>query len=211
MIIEIFQKLLYNLNKMRNLCHKRFILIVYKDEDIQGGDGLDIDWTDIGSIINNYYESLYRYCYKMMRNKEDAEDIVQEVFISINNLLESKKNIKLHNNYLYKMAYNQCVDNIRRSKIIKFISFEKSGMEDLQYKKDIYFEDELSEELTKIMFSLNGEERSLLILKAIEDMNYDEISKIMGKTVASLRKQYERTRKKVMKAFKEEVFIDVKN
>lgn len=187
------------------------MLIVIKYEDINGGDDLDINWTDIESIIDNYYEALYRYCYKMLRNKEDAEDLVQETFIKVNKLLVDKKNVELHNNYLYKVAYNQCVNKIKRDKLIKFISFDKSGIENYKHKKDIYFEDNLDEELRKIMYLLKPEERSLLILRAIDDLSYEEISQVMGKTVISLRKQYERTRKKIMKIIEErEEFEDGK-
>lgn len=170
---------------------------------LQGGDELEIDWEDLESIIENYYQALYRYCYRMLRDKEDAEDIVQEVFININAILTNKKNVELHNNYIYKMAYNQCVNKIKRDKLIKFISFEGAGMENVQYKKDVYFEDEFSKELSGIMSLLKLEERSLLIFRAINDMDYKEISIIMGKPTATLRKQYERTRKKIRKILKE--------
>lgn len=164
---------------------------------------MEIDWEDLESIIENYYQALYRYCYKMLRNKEDAEDMVQEIFININATLKNKKNVELHNNYLYKIAYNQCVNKIKRNNLIKFISFERSGIEVFQHKKDIYFQDELSEELSEIMLLLKAEERSLLIFRAIDDMDYKEISTIMGKSTASLRKQYERTRKKIRNILKE--------
>lgn len=170
---------------------------------LYGGDELDIDWNDLESIIENYYQALYRYCYRMLRDKEDAEDMVQEVFINIDAILTNKRNVELHNNYIYKIAYNQCVNKIKRDKLIKFISFEGAGIEEVQYKKDTYFEDELSEELSIIMSLLKSEERSLLIFRAINDMDYKEISIIMGKSAASLRKQYERTRKKIMKILEE--------
>lgn len=171
---------------------------------------MNIDFRNIECIINHYYEALYRYCYRILRSKEDAEDLVQEVFIKINNLLEDKKNIEIHNNYLYKIAYNKCINTIRRKKIIKFISFEGSGVEDLYYKKDTYFEDELSEELSKIMSLLKVEERSLLILRTIEEMSYEEISKIVGKTPSTLRKQYERIKKKVIRLIEKEDIENVK-
>ena len=139
----------------------------------------------------------------MLRNKEDAEDMVQEIFININATLKNKKDVELHNNYLYKIAYNQCVNKIKRNNLIKFISFERSGIEEFQHKQDTYFQDELSEELSRIMSLLKAEERSLLIFRAIDDLDYREISIIMGKSTATLRKQYERMRKRVKKILKE--------
>lgn len=44
---------------------------------------MEIDWEDLESIIENYYQALYRYCYKMLRNKEDAEDMVKETDVNM--------------------------------------------------------------------------------------------------------------------------------
>lgn len=169
---------------------------------------MDIDWKNLESIVENYYKALYRYCYRMLRNKEDAEDMVQEVFINIDATLKNNRNIELHNNYIYKIAYNLCLNKIKRDKLIKFISFERTGIEDIQYRKDTYFENELSEELNTILSLLKVEDRSLLIFRAINEMDYKEISMIMGKSTASLRKQYERTRIKMREIIKqrEDVF-----
>ena len=164
---------------------------------------MDTDWKDLESIVENYYQALYRYCYRMLRNKEDAEDMVQEVFFKINTILENKKHTELHHNYVYKIAYNQCVNKINRDKLIRFISFERFDFEKIKYRKDIYFEDELGEGLKTIISFLKAEERSLLIFRAIEGLDYNEISLIMGKSTVSLRKQYERTRVKIQNILKE--------
>lgn len=164
---------------------------------------MDTDWKDLESIVENYYQALYRYCYRMLRNKEDAEDMVQEVFFKINTILENKKHTELHHNYVYKIAYNQCVNKINRDKLIRFISFERFDFEKIKCRKDIYFEDELGEGLKTIISFLKAEERSLLIFRAIEGLDYNEISLIMGKSTVSLRKQYERTRVKIQNILKE--------
>lgn len=164
---------------------------------------MDTDWKDLESIVENYYQALYRYCYRMLRNKEDAEDMVQEVFFKINTILENKRHTELHHNYVYKIAYNQCLNKINRDKLIKFISFERSDIEKIKCRKDIYFEDELGEGLKTIISFLKAEERSLLIFRAIEGLDYNKISLIMGKSTVSLRKQYERTRVKIQNILKE--------
>lgn len=164
---------------------------------------MEVNWTNLESIIDNYCQKLYQYCYRMLRNKEDAEDILQDVFLKINILLSSKKNIELHNGYIYKIAYNKCLNKIKRDKILKFVSFQSTGIEDVQSVKDIYFENELSEELNTIMSFLKAEERALLIFRAIHNMDYEEISMILGKSTVALRKQYERTRNKIQKILKE--------
>ncbi|MEH7124399.1 RNA polymerase sigma factor, partial [Bacillus sp. JJ1773] len=73
-------------------------------------------------LIKLYHHQVYTYCYNILRDHHDAEDAVQEVFIKI----YQSKNISEINNHrawLYKIAYNNCLNKIRRKALIKFIPF----------------------------------------------------------------------------------------
>lgn len=67
-------------------------------------------------IINEYQQKLFKYCFYMLQNIEEAEDAVQEVFIKVCEKL-NKYNYKMSfNAWIYKITYNHCINLIRRKK-----------------------------------------------------------------------------------------------
>ena len=81
---------------------------------------------NISALVEDYGDELYRYVYHMVRDKEDAQDIVQDVFIKILTVkgIDNIKNIK---SYMYKLTYNYTVDFLRRKNRFKFIKMTFEG------------------------------------------------------------------------------------
>ncbi|GAV14167.1 sigma-70 family RNA polymerase sigma factor [Paenibacillus sp. chi10] len=154
---------------------------------------LDGNTAKFEMIMEKYQKPIFLYCYHMLGNYTEAEDNAQEVFLkTFRNLRKYQSEVPFRA-WLYKIAYHQCIDMIRKRKLVKYLPFfyrdEKENNDvDLQIEAN-YFDESVHQALSK----LTAEERNLLILRCVEDKSYQEIGLILGKNSASLRKKYERT------------------
>ncbi|WP_274310079.1 RNA polymerase sigma factor [Solibacillus daqui] len=149
---------------------------------------------NIETFISSHYDKIYKYCYSILRNVEDAEDAVQEVFLKAmksNNL----SSINNPNAWLYKIAYFHCMNKLKRRKILSFVPFIES-----ENTVNIV-ENMLDEQLHNILSQLKPDERALVVLRIIENYSFEEIAAIMDKPAPTIRKRYERLKEKIRKMF----------
>lgn len=147
-------------------------------------------------IINRFQKQIYLYCYYLLGNKEDAEDAVQEIFIKgFENIDKFTSNIS-YSAWLYKIAYNHCINLIkRRNRFYNVLKQYKN--QESQVHEPLY-----TEIIHELLDQLNLEERHILLLRAVEEYSFEEISIIMDIKTATIRKKYERIRKKLHKFIK---------
>jgi len=149
----------------------------------------------IEEIVDAYSERLLRYANSILQNMQDAEDVVQEVFMTVHEQSARFDGRNL-NAWLYKMTYNGSISKIRKRKIIPFADVPVQLVEP---KK----ENELSEATTMALARLKPQERALLYGRIVEDYSYDELAAQMGQSTATLRKRYERAKQKFAGILKE--------
>ena len=144
-------------------------------------------------LINTYGEKLLRYATSILYNHQDAEDVVQDVFLTV----YRKGSIDEHHNlsaWLYKITYNKSINIIRRRKFLVFGNVPENTVA----PKRTGF----SEEMLHGLGLLKPEERALLYGRILEGYSYQELSEQMGKSEAALRKRYERAKLKLAKHLK---------
>ncbi|KPN94637.1 RNA polymerase subunit sigma-24 [Lysinibacillus sp. ZYM-1] len=147
-------------------------------------------------IIRCFQKPIYIYCYYLLGSKEEAEDASQDIFIKG---LENISNFTFTASFsawLYKIAHHHCIDLIKnKNKVYKFwTGFKKDHMNQTHSQESRY--DNIIHELLE---KLNGDEKRILLLRSIEEYSFDEIASIMGLKPTTVRKKYERLRKKLMK------------
>ena len=149
---------------------------------------------EIDGLILAYGEKLLRYAVSILQNHQDAEDVVQDVFISYFQNAH-RFDIKNISAWLYKMTYNHCLNKLKEIKRRKLVSFENMTEEPVVYMQDSL----LMPEIMRALKRLKPQEIALLYGRAVEAQSYEELSQIMGRPAAVLRKQYERVKKKAVK------------
>ncbi|MBH5319520.1 sigma-70 family RNA polymerase sigma factor [Paenibacillus sp. GSMTC-2017] len=164
---------------------------------------LDGDTEKFEIIIRKYQKAIYRYCFHLLGSPTEAEDNAQEVFLKAFRYLDKVNPVIPFGAWLYKIAYNQCIDTIRKRKLVKYLPFfyrdEKENTQvDLQIEAT-YF----NEFVYQAMLRLSADERNVLILRCVEDKTFGEISLILSQNSASLRKKYERAATKFRKYYAE--------
>ena len=148
-------------------------------------------------LIRRFQKQIYLYCYYMLGSKEEAEDASQDVFIKG---LENIKNFSYtvsFSAWLYKIAHHHCIDlTKKKNKGFKFwTGYRKEQEYDEIHRHEYRYADIIHELLEK----LNGDERRILLLRSLEEYSFDEIATIMELKPSTVRKKYERLRKKLIK------------
>jgi RNA polymerase sigma-70 factor (ECF subfamily) len=164
-------------------------------------DVLEGDTKQFEKIMQIYQKPIFLYCCHMLGDYSEAEDSGQEIFLKAYRCLEKYNRAIPFGAWLYKIAYHQCIDVIRKRKLAKYLPFfyrdEKENKHvDLQIEAH-YFDEFVHQALSR----LSAEERNLLILRCVEDKSYQEISLILNQNSASLRKKYERSAAKFRKYY----------
>lgn len=142
-------------------------------------------------IIPSYGEKLLRYATSILCSHQDAEDVVQDVFISYfqNGHRYDIQNLSA---WLYKSTYHLCLNRIKSTKRRRLLFFE-----DMKSPPAVYMEDNLAmSEIKAVLQRLKPQERALLYGRVVDGHSYEALSRILGPSPAALRKQYERVKKK---------------
>lgn len=147
-------------------------------------------------IIRSFQKQIYIYCYYLLGNKEEAEDAAQDIFIKgLENICNFSYTVSF-SAWLYKIAHHHCMDLLKKkNKSYKFwTSFKKEQA--YESHRQVYEYDDFIHELLE---KLNVDERRILLLRSIEEYSFDEIASIMEMKPTTVRKKYERLRKKLLK------------
>ena len=158
-------------------------------------------------LIDDYQQKVFGTCISFVPNKEDAEDLVQEVFLEVyNSISKFKGNSKL-STWIYKITTNKCLEFIRKKNTKKRSGFLKPLFsEEFSIDKTNYFTEfnhpgfllenkELNETLFKAINSLPESQASVFTLHKIDGKSYQEIADITDKSVSSVESLMFRAKK----------------
>ena len=96
-----------------------------------------------------YQHQLYQICYRMLGNKQEAEDIAQEAFMRAYVNIHTFDQKRKFSTWLYRIATNLCIDRIRKKKPDYYLDAEVRGTEGLNMYSSIANDDALRVELAR--------------------------------------------------------------
>ncbi|HPD55240.1 MAG TPA: RNA polymerase sigma factor [Candidatus Paceibacterota bacterium] len=142
-----------------------------------------------GEIYELFVERIYRYIYLKTNNKEEAEDLTQQVFTKA---WEALPQFKFYKNpfssWLYSIARNLIIDFYRKKK--PDFSLDGENALDVVDNLDLVEQFAIQEEVQRVLEFINqlpSEQKELLLLRFVDDLSYDEIAAIMNKSPLTLR------------------------
>jgi len=163
-------------------------------------DNFKLSYTDLEQMVKDYGKGIFAYCYHLLKNKEDAEDAVQEVFFKAYKNTNRGK-IESVSYWLYRIAHNHCLNILRKNKFKKQIIYTENLHTDHIIPEEAICSSILSDHMEQALGSLSSVQKSILIFRAVNCMKYEEIAIITHKKPETVRKYYERAKNKVMKYF----------
>ena len=150
-------------------------------------------------IVDTYTERLYWHIRRFLCSHEDANDLLQEIFIKVWAALPSfRRDAQLYT-WLYRIATNEVLNHLRRQKVRAMISLESaSGILARKIDEDPYFNgDTLQRELHKAMLKLPEKQRIVFCLRYFDELKYEEISEITGTSIGALKASYHHAYNKI--------------
>lgn len=151
------------------------------------------------SIIKKYQERLYWHVRRMVVGHEDANDVLQNVFIRVWNGLENfREDAKLYT-WLYRVATNECLTFLDQQKRKATVSFDDSeeGLGN-QIKADKDFDPKQIEwKLQLAIQKLPEKQRIVFNLRYYDEMPYEEMSRVLQTSEGALKASYHHAVKKI--------------
>lgn len=152
-----------------------------------------------GVLIRRHQDRLYNGMVHVLRSEVEAEDVVQDAFVSAYTKLDTFKGNSAFFTWLYRIAYNAAITRIRRRKPTVSLEGKDSTLR-LDFPDqgpapgDRIEQDEQSVQLNLAMERLSEEHRSILVLREMEGMEYEAISEILDLPIGTVRSRLHRAR-----------------
>ena len=174
------------------------------DEDLisrfQGGDLYAFDL-----IVKRYKNQLLNFIYRFLGNTEEAEDLVQETFLRVYRNRTAYRKIAKFSTWIYTIAGNLAKTELRKRKRRRFFSISELGYNDKDYDiSDNAYNPErdvdgvMKEEIIhKEIMMLSPKFREVIILRDVQQLSYEEISKIVNIPLGTVKSRVNRGRLKL--------------
>lgn len=167
-------------------------------------------------LLENYRGAIYNLLYKMVKNREETEDLVQEAFIKAFNALPSFNEEYAFSTWLYKIAINNCIDHIRKKRLKTYSIDKPVSLKDSELARE--FPDTsmspdkniLSEEKSNIIETAINElpenYKIVIILRHTEERSYEEIAELLHLPLGTVKARIFRAREMLKKKLKGKLF-----
>ena len=153
--------------------------------------------------VHQYGEQLYWQVRRIVLTHDDANDVMQNVFVKAWTHLDTFRNASRLSTWLYRIAINGSLNFVQKQKN-HFSLDEDSSVVDFLMSDEFFDGDELQAQLQEVIARLPEKQRLVFQMKYFQDMKYEEISEILGTSVGALKATYHHAVKKIAEFFQEE-------
>ncbi|MCM8710749.1 sigma-70 family RNA polymerase sigma factor [Clostridium sp. SYSU_GA19001] len=150
-------------------------------------------------LVNKYELTILRFVYNILKDREAAEDITQEVFITVyNKLYTFDKNYKF-SNWIFQIARNKCIDYIRKYKRVYEANVEETrdiASSLISPEQSVEFK-ETKKLVENFLNTLNDVDKQIIILRySNENITFRDMAEIMKMTESAVKRRYYKARDK---------------
>lgn len=138
-------------------------------------------------LIDKYKTKGYALAYRMIKNKFDAEEILQDSFIKVYKSLGHFRNESKFSTYLYRIIYNCTVSFIRNNKKYNIEDSTEELNEEHYKASNLYEQKDLNEFVNKIINDLPLKYSVILTLFYINELSLDEICELTGESLSAVK------------------------
>ena len=150
------------------------------------------DQNAFGELYEAYIKKIYNFVYYKTHHKETAQDLTSLTFLkALEKLALYKQEAGSFSSWLYQIARNNVIDFYRTKKSDANIDDAFDLHDDHDFLQDIDTQTKLSAVKNHLQ-KLNSTQREIIILRVWEELDYEEISKIVGKTADNCKMIFSR-------------------
>jgi RNA polymerase sigma factor (sigma-70 family) len=159
------------------------------------------DETAYAFLVNRYKSQAFNLAYRILRNREDAEEVAQDAFIKVYEKLHQFRSESKFSTWLYRIVYNTSISRTRLKKP-DYIEIQNEDGEEVNFEAVSYDFDRLAAAERKIYIaksleSLPEDESFIISLYYMEDCSTEEIADITGLSISNVKVKLFRARKKL--------------
>lgn len=148
-------------------------------------------------VYNRYYKAMYNTAYRIVKDNFEAEDIMQDSFLTAFTKLDSLKEIKTFGSWLKRIVINNSIHHYKKNS-----KYQDIPLDDVMYKvedssgitEDYEFSNLKAKQVLETMETLKDNYKMGLTLHLIEGYDYDEISEIMNISSGNCRTMISRAK-----------------
>ncbi len=150
-------------------------------------------------LLEKYQQKVYWHIRRMVLNHDDADDLVQDVFVKVwKNLINFRQDSQLYT-WIYRIATNECITFLKKKKQKNNVSLDDLTEELSQnLNEENYFSgDAIQKKLQEALLTLPEKQKLVFNMKYFDDLKFQEISDILGTSVGALKASYHLAVKKI--------------
>lgn len=156
-------------------------------------------------IARKYQQKIYWHARQMLGNHMDADEVTQEVLIVIYKKLGTFSFKSSLYTWIFRITATRSINQLRKRKLKKIFFFDDEDQE-LKHENEILEGIENKEKLIKldkVLQKLPVKQREVFIMRNFDELSYEEISSITGKSIGGLKANYFHALKKVLEEMNE--------
>ena len=159
-------------------------------------------------LVRRYQRPVFSLVYRMVRDRELAEDLAQETFVKVLNAIDSYRPEHKFSSWIFKIANNAAIDHLRRRELdtlslegardattperaeataLQISDKGESALDEMEAR-------ELGGAIERAISKLRPEYQSCILLRHVEDRSYEEISEILGLPLGTVKTYIHRAR-----------------
>ena len=143
-------------------------------------------------LVHQYSEPLYWHVRAMVGSHEDADDLLQDIFIKVWNALPGFRGDSDPFTWLWRIATNETISHLRKARVRAALSFSRlDAQAERVSDPSPYFDgDKALRSLRKAIATLPDKQRLVFTMRYYEELSYEQISEITGTGVSALKTSY---------------------
>jgi RNA polymerase sigma factor (sigma-70 family) len=158
-------------------------------------------------LVNRYKDLVFTLALRMLKNREEAEEVSQDTFVKTYRSLNKFKGDSKFSTWIYKVAYNSCLDRIKKNKKylndVEINEFTEHQVKTVNNAFDALVEEERNQLIQDCLHLLPSDDSFLLTLYYFEEQSLDEIADIVGISANNVKVKLFRSRKKLASILKD--------
>lgn len=161
-------------------------------------------------LYERYADKVYRKCLTLVKDAARAEDFTHDIFLKLIVKLGSFKEEARFSTWLYSITYNYCMDQLRVNKKRGEVNLEEEVDvmdEDVDVSVLIEEKDADAKRLHRAIDTLTTEERSILMMKYLDDLSIRDIASVFRITESAVKMRLLRSRENLRKKYLEVVVL----
>lgn len=162
------------------------------------------DRAALAKLVNKYSDRIYNLALRILRRKEDAEDVLQETFLTVIEKLNTFDGRSSFFTWIYRIATNAALMRLRKKKVVfQELNDDPDFQESIESRVFVdwsqdpsisVFDEEVKQKLNEAINKLSDIYRSVFVLRDIEGLSIKETSEILGITEENVKIRLRRAR-----------------